>query len=40
MIQATQQLDVVAVYTAAPTRTGAVATMTVERVPVRVHGGG
>lgn len=40
VIQATTPLDVVAVYTAAPSRTGAVTTMTTERVPVRVRGGG
>jgi hypothetical protein len=39
VIQCPQELDVVAVYTAAPSRTGAVATMTTERVPVRRHGG-
>ena len=38
VIQATTPLDVVAVYTAAPSRTRAVTTMTVERVPVRVRG--
>jgi hypothetical protein len=40
VIQATTPLDVVAVYTAAASRTGAVVTMTTERVPVRVRGGG
>jgi hypothetical protein len=40
VIQATQQLDVVAVYTAAPSRGAPVATMTTERVPVRIRGGG
>lgn len=40
VIQATTPLDVVAVYTAAPAAAGAVTTMTTERVPVRVHGGG
>lgn len=40
VIQAVTPLDVVAVYTAAPSRTGAVTTMTTERVPVRVRGGG
>jgi hypothetical protein len=40
VIQATTPLDVVAVYTAAASRAGAVTTMTTERVPVRVRGGG
>jgi hypothetical protein len=40
VIQATTTLDVVAVYTAAASRAGAVTTMTTERVPVRVRGGG
>lgn len=37
VIQATSPLDVVAVYTAAPARAGAVTTMTTERVPVRMR---
>lgn len=40
VIQATTPLDVVAVYTAAPSRGAPVVTMTTERVPVRVHSGG
>jgi hypothetical protein len=39
VIQATAELDVVAVYTAAPSRAGAVVTLSTERVPVRRRGG-
>ena len=40
VIQATSQLDVVAVYTAAASRAGPVTTLATERVPVRIRGGG
>jgi hypothetical protein len=39
VIQATSELDVVAVYTAAPSRAGGVTSIHTERVPVRRRGG-
>jgi hypothetical protein len=39
VIRSLSELDVVAVYTAAPTRSGGVSTMATERVPVRRSGG-